>query len=88
MKRLGADLINGHKTTNGHDVPGKNGRTPAADHFRHGHAIIEPGASVGAGTRIWAFAHVLAGAVAVSYTHLIWPSKSELARTCAGARSQ
>jgi acetyltransferase-like isoleucine patch superfamily enzyme len=63
MKRLGADLINGHKTTNGHDVPGKNGRTPAADHFRHGHAIIEPGASVGAGTRIWAFAHVLAGAV-------------------------
>jgi acetyltransferase-like isoleucine patch superfamily enzyme len=30
--------------------------------FVHSHAIVEEGASVGARTRIWAFAHVLPGA--------------------------
>lgn len=31
--------------------------------FVHERAIVEPGARIGAGTRIWAFAHVLGGAV-------------------------
>ena len=31
--------------------------------FIHSHAIVEPGATVGAGTRVWAWAHVLPGAV-------------------------
>jgi UDP-2-acetamido-3-amino-2,3-dideoxy-glucuronate N-acetyltransferase len=31
--------------------------------FIHRHAIVEPGARIGAGTRVWAFAHVLPGAV-------------------------
>lgn len=31
--------------------------------FVHGHAIVEPGARIGPGTRVWAFAHVLGGAV-------------------------
>jgi acetyltransferase-like isoleucine patch superfamily enzyme len=30
--------------------------------FVHSHAIVEPGATVGAGTRVWAWAHVLPGA--------------------------
>jgi acetyltransferase-like isoleucine patch superfamily enzyme len=30
--------------------------------FIHDRAIVEPGARVGAGTRVWAFAHVLGGA--------------------------
>lgn len=31
-------------------------------YFRHERAIVEPGARIGAGTRVWAFAHVLPGA--------------------------
>lgn len=31
--------------------------------FIHSHAIVELGATVGAGTRVWAWAHVLPGAV-------------------------
>jgi UDP-2-acetamido-3-amino-2,3-dideoxy-glucuronate N-acetyltransferase len=31
--------------------------------FVHGHALVEPGATIGAGTRVWAFAHVIEGAV-------------------------
>ncbi|MEW5847198.1 MAG: acyltransferase [Myxococcota bacterium] len=31
--------------------------------FIHSHALVEPGASLGHGTRVWAFAHVLPGAV-------------------------
>lgn len=31
-------------------------------YFVHPHAIVETGASIGTGSRIWAFAHVLAGA--------------------------
>jgi acetyltransferase-like isoleucine patch superfamily enzyme len=30
--------------------------------FIHSHAIVEPGATVGAGTRVWAFTHILGGA--------------------------
>src|SRR6266487_7128114 len=31
--------------------------------FVHDKALVEPGAQLGAGTRVWAFAHVLPGAV-------------------------
>lgn len=31
--------------------------------FIHSHALVEPGATIGAGTRIWAFVHILPGAV-------------------------
>lgn len=31
-------------------------------HFQHPEALIDAGASIGKGTRVWAFAHVLAGA--------------------------
>jgi acetyltransferase-like isoleucine patch superfamily enzyme len=31
--------------------------------FIHERALVEPGARIGAGTRVWAFAHVLGGAV-------------------------
>lgn len=34
-----------------------------AEAFIHERALVEPGATIGAGTRVWAFAHVLAGAV-------------------------
>jgi UDP-2-acetamido-3-amino-2,3-dideoxy-glucuronate N-acetyltransferase len=30
--------------------------------FIHEKAIVEPGANVGAGTKVWAFVHVLPGA--------------------------
>jgi len=30
--------------------------------FSHKHALVEPGAEIGERTRIWAFAHILAGA--------------------------
>lgn len=32
------------------------------DFFKHPQALIDPGASVGAGTRVWAFAHIVKGA--------------------------
>jgi acetyltransferase-like isoleucine patch superfamily enzyme len=31
--------------------------------FIHPHALVDPGAVIGAGTRVWAFAHVVRGAV-------------------------
>jgi UDP-2-acetamido-3-amino-2,3-dideoxy-glucuronate N-acetyltransferase len=31
--------------------------------FQHSHAVVEPGATIGKGTRIWAFAHIVKGAV-------------------------
>jgi acetyltransferase-like isoleucine patch superfamily enzyme len=31
-------------------------------YFSHKHALVEPGAKIGERTRVWAFAHVLAGA--------------------------
>lgn len=33
------------------------------DYFRHELSAVEPGAEIGRGTRVWAFAHVLPGAV-------------------------
>lgn len=33
------------------------------DYFQHPMAVVEAGAVIGRGTRIWAFAHVLSGAV-------------------------
>lgn len=33
------------------------------NHFQHPSALVDPGAVIGPGTRIWAFAHVLKGAV-------------------------
>jgi UDP-2-acetamido-3-amino-2,3-dideoxy-glucuronate N-acetyltransferase len=36
---------------------------PETAPFVHDAAIVEPGATIGAGTRVWAFAHVLPGAV-------------------------
>jgi acetyltransferase-like isoleucine patch superfamily enzyme len=35
---------------------------PTSDVFVHERAIVEPGARMGAGSRVWAFAHVLGGA--------------------------
>jgi acetyltransferase-like isoleucine patch superfamily enzyme len=32
------------------------------DYFVHSHGIVEPGAQIGKGSRVWAFAHVLPGA--------------------------
>lgn len=37
-------------------------QTPMSDFFVHSHALVEPGAQIGPGTRVWAFAHVLPGA--------------------------
>jgi len=34
-----------------------------AKYFQHAHALVDDGATIGRGTRIWAFAHILAGAV-------------------------
>jgi UDP-2-acetamido-3-amino-2,3-dideoxy-glucuronate N-acetyltransferase len=34
-----------------------------ADFFAHSHALVEPGATIGSGSRIWAFVHVLPRAV-------------------------
>jgi len=31
--------------------------------FIHDHALVEPGATIGIGTRVWAFVHILPGAV-------------------------
>ena len=36
--------------------------TDREEPFVHPHAMVEPGAQIGAGTRVWAFAHVLPGA--------------------------
>lgn len=35
---------------------------PAPEVQIHPHAIVEPGAMIGAGTRVWAFSHILPGA--------------------------
>jgi|GEM_PF-10484 len=43
----------------------RRGQADAGDHqsyFSHAQALVEPGARIGERTRIWAFAHVLAGA--------------------------
>jgi acetyltransferase-like isoleucine patch superfamily enzyme len=38
-------------------------RTPAPDYFAHESAVIDEGATIGAGTKIWHFSHVLPGTV-------------------------
>lgn len=35
----------------------------AANYFRHPNALVDSGAVIGAGTRVWAFSHILPGAV-------------------------
>ncbi len=40
----------------------KNGKA-AGGHFQHKRAIVEPNVTIGAGTKIWAFVHILPGAV-------------------------
>lgn len=35
----------------------------SSHHFCHPHALVDGGTSIGKGTRVWAFAHVVAGAV-------------------------
>lgn len=35
---------------------------PDAPPFIHPHALVDPGVSLGSGTRVWAFAHLVAGA--------------------------
>ena len=49
-----------HKSRN---TKGKNGGKAAGGYFQHKHAIVEANVTIGAGTRIWAFVHVLPGAV-------------------------
>lgn len=34
-----------------------------SSYFSHKHALVEPGAKIGKRTRIWAFAHILSGAI-------------------------
>lgn len=60
---------NGHRKTkpallrkNG-KASGKNSRKIIPAFFQHDHALIEKNVSIGTGTRIWAFTHVLSGAV-------------------------
>lgn len=36
---------------------------PAGDYFAHPNALVADGVSIGRGTRIWAFAHVVSGAI-------------------------
>ncbi len=44
--------------------PERNGvREHLASVSIHQHALVEPGARIGPGTRVWAFAHILPGAV-------------------------
>ena len=45
-----------------HAAPTASANHEMAEDFRHPHALVETGASIGRGTRVWAFAHVLAGA--------------------------
>lgn len=33
------------------------------DHFQHSTAVIDPGASIGAGTHVWHFSHIMPGAI-------------------------
>jgi acetyltransferase-like isoleucine patch superfamily enzyme len=42
---------------------GEQGMKVIRDHFQHKYAIVEADVTIGRGTRIWAFVHVLPGAV-------------------------
>jgi len=47
----------------GQASPDASGDQPVRAHFTHPQALIDAGVSIGQGTRIWAFAHVVGGAV-------------------------
>ena len=52
-----------------------------AEYFAHPTAVVDEGAQIGAGTKIWHFAHIYSGceigeACSVSYTHLTLPTKA------------
>lgn len=42
----------------------------STDHFLHQNAIVEPGAKIGKGSRIWAFVHILPGARIGEYCNI------------------
>ena len=44
-------------------LPSASGERPVRAYFAHPKALIDEGVSIGQGTRVWAFAHVLSGAV-------------------------
>src|SRR6185503_9764981 len=46
-----------------HTAPAISRNGESDQSFRHPQALVEAGASIGRGTRVWAFAHVLTGAV-------------------------
>jgi len=48
---------------NGRTVSGKKAEKTTRGHFQHKCAIIEADVTIGAGTRMWAFVHILTGAV-------------------------
>jgi acetyltransferase-like isoleucine patch superfamily enzyme len=52
----------GHLNHKTQVAPSTSGYHELAEDFRHPQALVEAGASIGRGTRIWACAHVLAGA--------------------------
>jgi acetyltransferase-like isoleucine patch superfamily enzyme/CheY-like chemotaxis protein len=43
--------------------PSASSNGTARDYFAHPNALIDEGVSIGRGTRVWAFAHVVAGAI-------------------------
>jgi acetyltransferase-like isoleucine patch superfamily enzyme len=47
----------------GQASPSATGDQPVRSYFAHPKALIDEGVSIGQGTRVWAFAHVLGGAV-------------------------
>jgi acetyltransferase-like isoleucine patch superfamily enzyme len=47
----------------GQALPSASGHQPVRACFAHPKALIDEGVSIGQGTRVWAFAHVLGGAV-------------------------
>jgi len=44
-------------------LPSASGDRPVRSYFAHPKALIDDGVSIGQGTRVWAFAHVLSGAI-------------------------
>jgi UDP-2-acetamido-3-amino-2,3-dideoxy-glucuronate N-acetyltransferase len=52
-----------NNTQRSHATRSASGDYEPGRYFQHPQALVEAGATIGKGTRIWAFAHVLAGAV-------------------------